>query len=206
MAGMNSPLVRYRGATLLLRCCSSGARRCRSSLPQNPFLDRLDLEREIFRVDPALREAAGDEPEAGLPGACIHVAQLEAVAKAPDRADPVDDAVAEQFPHQIFLRLVTGREHDQIGGNSRAVLHPGALGDEALHLGKLPELDRALDDEVGAADVEIIAAPTGEIFELPAGAGLAEIELEADAPQAVEQLLVELLRLLRQHHMGLLRN
>src|SRR3954451_11779662 len=179
MAGMNSPLVRYRGATLLLRCCSSGARRCRSSLPQNPFLDRLDLQRQIFRVDPALREAAGDEPEAGLPGARIHVTQLEAVAKAPDRADPVGDGVAEQFLHQIFLCLVTGREHDQVGRKGCAVLHANALGDEALDVGKLPELDRALDDEVGAADVEIIATAPGEIFELPTGARLAEVELEA---------------------------
>src|SRR6266702_6889444 len=187
MAGIRSFLSLFRGAL------------------QNPFLDRLDLERKIFRIDPVLREAAGDEPQAWLPGARIHVAQLDAVAKAPGRADTVGDAVAEQLSHQIFLRLVAGGEHDEIGGDGRAVLHPRAFGDEAFDVGVLLQLDRALDDEIGTADIKVIAAATGEVFELPAGAGLAEIELEADVAQAVEQLLVELLRLLRQHHMRLLR-
>ena len=127
------------------------------------------------------------------------------VAEAPDRADALGDVVAEQFPHQIFLPLVAGRQHDQVGGNGLAVLHLRALGDEAFDVGKLLQRDLALDDQVGAADVEIIAAAAGEIFELPAGAVLAEIELEADALQAVEQLLVELLRLLRQVIAWLLR-
>ncbi len=45
--------------------------------------------------------------------------------------------------------------------------------------------------QVGATDVEIIAAAAGEVFELPAGVVLAEVELEADLAQAVEQVLVE---------------
>src|SRR5205085_10253188 len=56
--------------------------------PRNQsFLDRLDLQRELFRADPALRKAAGDEPETGLAGAHIHVAQLLVFAKTPDPAD-----------------------------------------------------------------------------------------------------------------------
>src|SRR5882672_6404439 len=58
-------------------CMSRECRVLRARNPrQQPFLDRLDLQREIFRVDAALRQAAGDEPEAGLAGARIHVAQL----------------------------------------------------------------------------------------------------------------------------------
>ena len=53
------------------------SRGCRGRLRharQQAFLDRLDLQREMLRADAALREAAGDEPQAGLSGARIHVA------------------------------------------------------------------------------------------------------------------------------------
>ena len=84
-------------------------------------------------------------------------------------------------------------------------LHPRALGDEAFDIGKLLQRDLALGDQIGAADIEIIAAAAREIFELPAGVVLAEIELEADARQAVEQFLVELLRFLRHQRVALAR-
>ena len=164
---------------------------------QQSDLAGLDLQREIFRVDAALGEAAGDEPEAGLRGARIHVAQFLVLAKSPDRADAVGDLVAEQFAHQMFLALVAGRQHDQIGGKRLAAGHPCAFRNEFFDIGKLPERDIA-DDQIGTADVEIIAAAAGEIFELPAGAVFAEIELEADALQPIEQRLVEFLRLFGQ--------
>ena len=65
-----------RGAAGLIGHGSSSHR-----LRQQSFLDRLDLQRQIFRIDAALRETAGDEPEAGLAGAGIHVAQLLLVAE-----------------------------------------------------------------------------------------------------------------------------
>src|SRR6266852_9561697 len=142
-------------------------------------------------MDAALRQTAGDEPQAGLRSARVHVAQFLALAESPDRADAIDDLVAEQFAHQFFLALVAGRQHDQIGGKRFAALHPRALGDKTLDIGKLLQGDLAADDEIRAADVEIIAAAAGEIFELPAGVAVAEIELEADAREAVEQLLIQ---------------
>src|SRR6266702_3112919 len=117
--------------------------------PQKSFLDRLDLEREGFRIDPALREAAGDEPQARLPRARIHVAQLEAFTKAPDRADAVGHAVAEQLSHQIFLRLVASGKYDQIGGDDRAVVHSRTFGDKSVDVCELLQLDRAFGGEVG---------------------------------------------------------
>ena len=101
------------------------------------------------------------------------------------------DVCAEQLSHQLFLALVAGGEHDQVGGDDLAVLHPRAVGGEAVDIGKLLQRDIALDDQVGAADIEIIAAAAGEVFELPAGVVFAEIELEAGALQAFEQFLVE---------------
>ena len=71
-------------------------------------------------------------------------------------------------------------------------LHRCALGDETVDVGELLQPDLALDEQVGAADVEIIAAAAGQVLELPAGVVLAEIELEADALQPCEQVLVEL--------------
>src|SRR3984893_9846552 len=148
---------------------------------QQAFLDRLDLQRQIFRIDPALRQAAGDEPQAGLAGAGVHVAQLLAVAESPDRADALDHFVAEQLANQMFLRHIAGRQHDQVGGQRLAALHPRAGGDKAFDTGKLSQPDLAARDQIGAADVEIIAAAAGEIFELPAGAAFAVIELEPSA-------------------------
>ena len=139
------------------------------------------------------------------PGWPVRVYMLRSSWSSPNPqigADAVGDVVAEQLAHQFFLALVAGRQHDQIGGDGLAVLHPRAFGDKAIDIGKLLQPDLALDDQVGAADVEIIAAAAGEIFELPAGVVLAEIELEADALQAVEQFLVELFRLLGQSSHG----
>src|SRR5204862_3777110 len=101
-------------------------------------------------------------------------------AKAPDPAEALGDDVTEQLLHQLFLRPIAGRKHDQIGRKNLAALHPDAFGRERLDIGKLFERDLALDEEVGAADVEIITATAGEVLELPAGIVLAEIELEAD--------------------------
>jgi len=62
-----------------------------------------------------LREAAGDEPEAGLRRAPEHVAQLLVGAEAPDRADARRDGLAEQLADQRLLSLPAGREHHQVG-------------------------------------------------------------------------------------------
>ena len=50
---------------------------------QKPFLDRLDLQRQVLRSDAALGEAAGDQPQAWLAGARVHVAQFLPVAETP---------------------------------------------------------------------------------------------------------------------------
>src|SRR6476620_2822671 len=51
------------------------------------------------------RQAAGDEPEARLRRAGVHVAQFLLLAESPDRADAFGDRIAEQFAHQMLLRL-----------------------------------------------------------------------------------------------------
>ena len=87
--------------------------------------------------------------------------------------------------------------------NRRAVAHACAVGDEAFDVGELRQRDLALGDHVGAADIEVVAAAAREIFELPAGAVVAEVELEAAPREPVEQRLVELPALLGERDVAL---
>src|SRR5688572_32360621 len=89
---------------------------------QQADLASLDLKCERLRVDAALRQAAGDEPQARLWGAREHVAQLLVFAEAPDRADAGGNFVAEQLADQMLLALVAGRQNDQVGRNRLADL------------------------------------------------------------------------------------
>jgi len=47
-------------------------------------------------------------------------------------------------------------------------VEPGALGDERGDVGPLGQGYGAIDDQVGAGDVEVVAAAAGQAFELPA--------------------------------------
>src|SRR5262249_28015108 len=147
---------------------------------------RLDLQREVFRVDPALCKAAGDEPKSRLRRALEHVAQLLALAEPPDRADAGGNVGAEQSCDEGLLAFPPGGEHHQVG-----------LFQQLLELIELREADPAFGDEVGAADVEVVAAAAGEVQELPAGPVLAVAEPEALLLEPIEEFLVELLRVLR---------
>ena len=46
----------------------------------------------------------------------------------------VGDLLAEQLAHQMLLRLVAGRQHDQVGGQRLAALHPHAFGDKGFDI------------------------------------------------------------------------
>src|ERR1700730_14739538 len=54
----------------------------------------------------------------------------------------------------------------------------------------------SFDDQIGTADIEVIAPAAREILELPARSVFAEIELEAYPPEPIEQVLVPILPLL----------
>ena len=69
---------------------------------------------------------------------------------------------------------------------------------KAVDIGELDQSDLAVGDQVRAADIETVAAAAGQVLELPAGAVLAEVELEADGGEAVQEVLVERLRLFGQ--------
>src|SRR5262249_46204490 len=92
---------------------------------------------------------------------------------------------------------------DQIGVEDVAVAKSGAVGDEFRDVEELDQRDVAVDDQVGAADVEIIAAAAGQILELPTSAVVSKIEPEPALCESVEQRLVEFLRLRGQRDLGL---
>lgn len=155
----------------------------RSPFGNQPLLLRPDLRREEFRVDTALGEAAGDELEAGLAGGAPHVAELLLVfVEAPDAADARGDVVAEELAHEVLEAVVAGGEDDEVGGNDGAARHLCAVGDEAVNVRVRDDGDLAVDDEVGAADVEVVAAAGLQVLELPAVVLM--VEAEAGAPQA----------------------
>ena len=153
---------------------------------QQAHLAGLDLQREIFRVDAALGEAAGDEPEARLRGSREHVAQLLSVAESPNRTDAASNIIAEQFADQMLLPLVARGQHDQLGSEHFAGAHARAFPHESGDIAELHQSDLSFDDQIRAADVEIVAAATGEVLELPAGSVFAEIELETTAAEPIE--------------------
>jgi hypothetical protein len=62
----------------------------------------------------------------------------------------------------------------------------------------LRQPDFAFDDQIRAADVEIITAATSKIFELPTRPIFSEIESKAFALEPIEQVLIQILRLLRK--------
>ena len=68
------------------------------------------MQAEILRIDAALRETAGDKPEARLSGAGEHVAQLLFITESPDRANADGNIIAKQFANQIFLAFVARRQ------------------------------------------------------------------------------------------------
>ena len=93
-----------------------------------------------------------------------------------------------QLPHHLLLVLVAGREHHQVGRQRFAPsFSRDALGDEAVDVGKLQQPDLAVDDQVRAADIEVIAAAAPQILHLQPGLVLAVVQPEAARCEPVEQ-------------------
>src|SRR5215475_544582 len=166
------------------------------------YLAGLYLQREILGVDAALGQTASDKPEARLRRARKHVAQLQFIAKSPDGADAGGNTVAKQLANQILLPFVAGRQHDQVGGEHIAGAHPRSLCDELDDIGKLHQSYLTFNDQIGTADIEIVAAATCEVLELPARSVFPEIKLEPHALKSIEEFPVKILRSFGQEDVG----
>ena len=182
-----------------------GNRRCGFDFQfarNDPFLAGLDLQSEVLRIDSALREAAGDEPEAGLAAAFPHIGELAIIGKTPDGAGALCNLVAEEEAHQILLAFIAGRYDEEVGRHRAAVLQSGALGHERIDFVKLQQADLTLDDQFRATDIQVISAAPLQILHLKTGAILADIHLEADRLEFLEQVLVGLLALFDDQLVG----
>src|SRR5512144_2960532 len=112
MIAQRFPLACRRGGFESALILTGSALRKGVTSGEQAGLAGLDLQAEILGVDAGLGETAGDEPEAGLPGAHEHVAQLLVIAESPDRADASGNIIAKQFANLMFLAFVAGRQHD----------------------------------------------------------------------------------------------
>src|SRR5919199_2680862 len=108
------------------------------------------------------------EPQPRLAGGTPHAVQPPLLVEAPDAADPLAHRVAEDPPRRGRLALVTGGQHDQVGGPYRPVLHDGPGGPEALDVRVLNQPDAAIDDHLGTAGVEVVTAAAVLVHDLPA--------------------------------------
>ena len=100
------------------------------------------------------------------------------------------------------MAFVTGRQHDQIGGKRVAAAHPRPFSDKLGDIGKLHQSYFTFNDQIGTADIEVVAAAAGEVLELPARSVFAKIKLEPDALQLIEEFLVQILRSFGQEDVG----
>ena len=75
-----------------------------------------------------------------------------------------------------------------------SVLQPRATGFEPVDIVHLGQPDLAIGDQVGAADIEVVAAAACQVLELPARPVLSEIQPETAGLQPVEERPVDLAR------------
>src|SRR5207302_6757951 len=101
--------------------------------------------------------------------------------------------------------FVAGCQHDEIRGKRIAAAHLRPFCDKPGDIGKLHQSYLACDDQIGTADIEVVAAAAGEVLELPARSAFPEIKLEAHALERIEKVLVHFLRLLSQQPVALPR-
>src|ERR1700751_2183848 len=111
-----------RGAVVstLLRGTARASHRRRLERAKSAQLHGLDLQGQIFRVDAALRQTAGNEPEAPLRRPLVHVVELAIGADTPHRADALDHLLAKRAANKLDLRKVARRQHKNVGWHRRS--------------------------------------------------------------------------------------
>ncbi|MCO5546654.1 hypothetical protein L7F22_000088 [Adiantum nelumboides] len=149
-------------------------------------LARLELQRQVERVEPGLVQVAAVEPQVLLLGGLPHVALLalpgtgvlgRVRAEAPHLADLVRDVLADDVGGEAVHRPVAGGEHDEVGVELGAVGEPHPLLGELLHL-PADQLHLAVGDELGGADVDVVARAAAQVLHEQAGVVVAEVQLE----------------------------
>jgi len=130
------------------------------------LLTGLDLQCKKPRKDPTLRKTASVEPQPLCGVASTYCASSPSAPQSPYRADTVRDLIEQQQPHYVLLCPISGREHQKVGMNDAAIAHKRAFRHETLDIAVLDETNFAIDDQVGAADIEVVATAALKITRL----------------------------------------
>ena len=158
----------------------------------DPFLERLDLQREHAGIIPAEGEIAAKEPEAGMARLPPHSPQLALLVKAPDVFDAVRQRISKDLPRLRAHVLVPGREDDLVRVQLRPVPEAHGVRQDLVDLLALLDLDLAVDDELRRAHVDVIPAAALEVFHKQARAVRALVEFKPGLLQPSEQFRVVL--------------
>ena len=161
-------------------------------IPHNPLLQSLDLQRNHPRKIPTKCQIAPKEPKPRMARPPPHGPQLALLVEPPHILDPFRQLVAEDLPRRAPHVLVSRRENDLVGRQFRAVGKGQRVWVDGRDFLPLLDVDFAVGDERGGADVDIIPAATLEVFHEEAGVVGPVVELEAGLGETVEQLLVAL--------------
>ena len=109
-------------------------------------------------MEPRVDQRPAHHPEAGLGGTHPHVPHGAVVVESPDRADPIRDLVAEQPADALLEVVVAGGEDDQVGLDGASVGEAESFGFEPVEVTGVAQGDLSVGDQVGAADVDVVAA------------------------------------------------
>src|SRR6478752_7481552 len=131
----------------------------------------LELHREVAGVVSRLVQVAPVEPQVVLSCGLPHVAQLalpgarvfrRVGAEPPALADRVGDVLADEPGGPAVHRAVARRVDDGVGLELRAVGEDDSVLGEVVDL-PADEPDRALRDELGGADVDVVAGAATQV-------------------------------------------
>lgn len=156
------------------------------------LLKTFDLERQQLRVVPADGQVTAVEPEARVATLLPHDSHLALIVEAPDITDLVGNFVTEHDPGLGSHVLVACGKDDLVGFELAAVGEAEAVGENGVDLLAVLDLDLALGDQLGSADVDVVASAALEVLEEETSAIGAAVDLEAGLVKTIENLLIVL--------------
>ncbi|MPL79701.1 hypothetical protein SDC9_25585 [bioreactor metagenome] len=179
-----------------------------------PLHPGLQLQREVERVMPRLVQVAAVEPQVLLLGRLPHVALFALPgtgilggvgAEAPDLTHLVRHLLADEVGGPAVHRAVAGGHDHEIRIEMGAVGQHHAGFVEARGLA-LHQLDRAVDDELAGAHVDVIARPAAQVFHEQARAVIAPVEIEARLLEPGVELRIALAHLVVKRDLELVHD
>ena len=131
-------------------------------------------------------QPAPHEPQSLLGRPLPHVRHFAQTVDAPDLTHAIRDLVTQQPPHHLLLRVITRRQHKQIGLLNRPILQQRAFRHETLDPIELQQPDLAIDQQPRATRVQVIPPAAAPVFHLMAGVVLANVPFVTNGSQPLD--------------------